>query len=67
MTIKQVLYTRATETRSSPQDIHTPSQSQSQDNTQENEVLLIFTLSKSKGAKQKEHKKEVSSLLQKYV
>ena len=53
MTIKQVIYSRATE-----------SQNQSEE---ESESLIIFTLSQSKGAKQKEHKKEVSRILQKYV
>ena len=74
MTIKQVLYARATEAQdcdivSTGSQINSAAQGSpgEQATEQQMETLVIFTISQSKNAKHKEHKKEVSHVLQKYI
>ena len=64
LTLKQVLYARASDDLNGPVD-HT--NSHSDDDETVHETLIIFTMSKGKTAKQKDHKKEVNLVLQKYI
>ena len=63
LTLKQFLYSRSQEDM---QD-NNLQETQELSGQNEQETLIVFTMSKSKGAKQNEHKKEVSRLVQKYI